>query len=183
MAANPVLRPGRPAADLRVGEKIRGITGENRGPLYITNLTNLLRYIYKGAYMYILPHRCYIYTPLYMEVSPSCRQGRFSRQKSQKPRKHGPKRGMGASDWVGRTGVLGRGPVGRTTQTHDFRMFPSMSRKKRYALVPPVTFFVARFLLQDMGVLAGRFRHGFCPQSSMIRGVLPPEPTWRPVDR
>ena len=47
----------------------------------------------------------------------------------------------------------------------------------------PVTVFVARFLLQDMGVLAGRFRHGFCPQSSMIRGVLPPEPTWRPVDR
>ena len=47
----------------------------------------------------------------------------------------------------------------------------------------PVTFFVARLLLQDMGVLAGRFRHGFCPQSPMIRGVLPPEPTWRPGKR
>ena len=47
----------------------------------------------------------------------------------------------------------------------------------------PVTFFLARFLLQDVGVLAGRFRHGCCPQSSMIRGVLPPEPAWRPVDR
>ena len=30
---------------------------------------------------------------------------------------------------------------------------------------PPVTFFVARFLLEDEGVLAGRSRHGFCPQS------------------
>jgi hypothetical protein len=33
----------------------------------------------------------------------------------------------------------------------------------------PVTFFVARVLLQDEGVLAGRSRHGFCPQSFMIR--------------
>jgi hypothetical protein len=37
-------------------------------------------------------------------------------------------------------------------------------------LPPPVTFFVAPVLLQDEGVLAGRSRHGFCPQSFMIRG-------------
>jgi hypothetical protein len=28
-------------------------------------------------------------------------------------------------------------------------------------------------------VLAGRSRHGFCPQSQMIRGVLSPGPAWR----
>lgn len=43
----------------------------------------------------------------------------------------------------------------------------------------PVTFFVAPVLLQDKDVLAGRSRHGFCPQSFMIRGVLSPGPAWR----
>jgi hypothetical protein len=38
----------------------------------------------------------------------------------------------------------------------------------------PVTFFVARVLLQDEGVLACWPRHDCRPQSSMIRGVLSP---------
>ena len=47
----------------------------------------------------------------------------------------------------------------------------------------PRYLFRSPYLMQDMGVLAGRFRHGFCPQSPMIRGVLPPEPAWRPGNR
>lgn len=40
----------------------------------------------------------------------------------------------------------------------------------------PVTFFVARSSREDVGVLAGRPRHDYCPQSPMIRGVMSPGP-------
>src|SRR5699024_2452946 len=39
-----------------------------------------------------------------------------------------------------------------------------------------VTFFVAASSVEDVGVLAGRPRHDYCPQSLMIQGVMSPGP-------